>query len=292
MLLKSLCLLILTSIANFAIAQTTPAGKTFSYVDGGKATYYKFQLSEDLNSKTFVFFYGGTGCVDFKPYIPDFFRGIDPGATIFALNKRAVLEGSTPKSCAEDFPAYDLPNYWFADYMEFISAQLSASKITPKNVVLVGISEGAYPAIKVARSRGDVTHLVIIGDGGGWTMRQSLEKLVGHDYVEDGWRTIAADANSLTQTWLGRPYRWWLDIIDIDSKSDYLSLNIPILMGHGEKDQSVPIESALALQKAFEDAGKANLKLHVYPGVGHTLTSDTVDYRKQLFEELSQSLAH
>jgi hypothetical protein len=195
--------------------------ETFRFLDGGQSTYYKFQLDPVAPSQTFVFFYGGTGCIDWKPYIPEFFRGINPTATIFALNKRGVDEDSSPTRCAALFPEHNLPRQWVADYMEFISSQIDGAKTKPANVVLVGISEGAYPAVKVARSRTDITHLLIIGDGG-WTMRKSLEKLVGKDYVDDGWRKIAADANSLTQTWLGQPYRWWFDVMDIDPVADYL----------------------------------------------------------------------
>lgn len=294
MRLKAIFVASLISLSSLALAQSAPTGKTFHYADGGSATYYQFQLNQEQNksSDTYIFFYGGTGCVDFKPYIPKFFSGLDQNSTIFALNKRKVEEGSSPNTCSPEFAKFDLPHQWFSDYMEFITEELGRAKIKPKNVAIVGISEGAYPAVKVARSRSDITNLIIIGDGGGWTMRKSLEKLTSPSYVQDGWMTIATDANSTSRTWLGRPYRWWFDIMDIDSLPDYLSLNIPILMGHGELDQGVPVESAIALQKAFLAAGKSNLKLHIYKGADHTLTSGQASNRESLFAELSKSLKH
>src|SRR5690606_23219981 len=149
---------------------------------------------------TYVFAYGGSGCVSWRPYVPDYFTGLS-GATVIALNKRHVADVQPEGACGTAFALDNHPRQWVSDYMEFITSQLQRARPRPRTIVLLGVSEGSYVAVKVARSRADVTHLAIIGDGG-WTMRRSLTALAGQATVEEGWRAIAADANSIEKTWI------------------------------------------------------------------------------------------
>lgn len=78
--------------------------------------------------------------------------------------------------------------------------------------------------------------------------------------------------------------------MDIDPLPDLLKLDIPILLGIGERDESVPVESARFLAAQFEDAGKRNLTLRVYPGADHRLSANGVSHRREFFAELSRVL--
>ena len=79
--------------------------------------------------------------------------------------------------------------------------------------------------------------------------------------------------------------------MDLDPLPEYLSLKMPILVGIGEKDESVPVASALALREAFQRSGRRNLTLRVYNGADHTLMAGATNYRRQFFKELSRRLA-
>jgi len=107
--------------------------------------------------------------------------------------------------------------------------------------------------------------LAIIGSGG-YTMRKSLITLeqrgdIRFD-VEAGWKKITSDPGSIEKNWFGNPYRWWSDIMDLDPLPDFITLNIPIFIGIGELDNSVPVESAHYLESKFKEYGKSNLPLH------------------------------
>ncbi len=271
--------------------EATPAvtRHTFTYADGGDAIYYRFQMGAAAPTDTYVFAYGGSGCVSWGPYAPDYFTGLDGRVTVLALNKRHVADAPREGACSTEFALDNHPRQWVADYMEFITSQLQQAHQRPRRVVLLGISEGAYVAVKVARSRDDVTDLAVIGDGG-WTMRRSLTALSNQTMVEDGWRAIAADVNSIEKTWLGHPYRYWFEVMDIDPTPDYLSLSIPVFIGFGENDQSVPLASVLALEEAFRQAGKSNFTLRVYGGADHALVDGQTNHRRGFFEELSRRL--
>lgn len=265
-----------------------PKPTVYRYQDGETSIYYTFTLNDLSEVETFVFFYGGSGCASWKYVMPEYISSLSVPARVFVLNKRFVKDRSTGMfSCGKDFHLSNNPQQWVDDYSEFIAAQLQLATLKPKNVVLVGVSEGVLPAIRVAGRLQEITHLALIGDGA-YTMRKSLVTLSVD--VDSGWKEIAADPLSIEKNWYGNPYRWWADIMDIDPLPDFLRLNMPILVGIGEKDQSVPVESALFLKSKFDQAGKKNLILNVYPGADHRLYGNGVSYREIFFKELSQIL--
>lgn len=267
---------------------------SFQYKDGGSSTYYAFDIGNAPHPDTVVFFYGATGCPSWKSVMPGYVDGLTVDARVLVLNKRFVSDRSTGLfDCGRDFHLANNPDQWMADYSEFIAAQIGSIKPKPRNVVLVGVSEGALPAIRVARSTPAVTHLAIIGSGG-YSMRRSLATLKQkgsiHFDVDSGWEKISADPRSIENKWYGNPYRWWSDIMDIDPLADLLKLPIPVLLGIGEQDGSVPVESARFLETKFKEAGKDNLVVRVYPGADHRLNRQGESYRSEFFAELGRLL--
>lgn len=268
------------------------APNSFEYKDGGKSSYYSFEVGESSKADTALFFYGATGCPSWKSVMPYYVDGLSLNAHVFALNKRFVADRSLIFfDCGKDFHAANNPPQWVGDYMEFISAQVAAMNPKPRNVILVGVSEGALIATKVAGLMPEVTNLAIIGSGG-YSMRKSLTTLknkgdIWFD-VESGWKDIKAEPQSIEKNWYGNRYKWWADILDIDPLPDFLKLDIPILVGIGEADSSVPVESAKYLESQFMAAGKSNLRLKVYPGANHQLSAGSRSYRQEFFEELSR----
>ena len=268
-----------------------PPPLSFQYKDGGSSIYYSFTVGDALQPDTAVFFYGATGCPSWKSVMPGYVGGLTVSARVFVLNKRFVPDRSTGLfDCGREFHLTNNPDQWVADYSEFIATQISSTAPKPKNVVLVGVSEGALPATKIAGLSPAITHLAIIGSGG-YSMRKSLAALaqrgaIGFD-VDSGWVKIAADPRSIEKNWYGNPYRWWSDIMDIDPLPDFLKLDIPVLVGIGEQDASVPAESARFLETKFKQAGKTNLILKTYPGADHRLNGNGVSYRSEFFAELS-----
>lgn len=271
-----------------------PPPFSFQYKDGGSSTYYSFVAGDASQSDTVVFFYGATGCPSWKSVMPSYVSSLTVSARVFVLNKRFVPDRSTGLfDCGREFHLVNNPDQWVADYSEFIAAQISAATPKPRNVVLVGVSEGALPATKIAGLSPAITHLAIIGSGG-YSMRKSLATLkqrgaIRFD-VNSGWEKIASDPRSIEKNWYGNPYRWWSDIIDINPLPDFLKLNIPILVGIGEQDESVPVESARFLETKFKEAGKGNLIVRVYPGADHRLSGNGMSYRSEFFAELGRLL--
>jgi pimeloyl-ACP methyl ester carboxylesterase len=292
----ALCLL-----ASASIADTTPTATTkplvpltFQFHGGGSATYYSFVVGASPDPDTAIFFYGGSGCRSWGSVMPDYTAGLIGGAHVFALNKRFVPDKPVAKSqCGRAFHLANNPRQWVADHSEFIAARLKALRSRPRNVVVVGVSEGAWPATLVAEQLPSVTHLAIIGDGA-YSMRRALTVLRDRNElpfdIDTAWKEILLQPRSITKTWLGNPYRWWFDIMDYDPLPHFLSLDIPILVGMGSADDSVPVESVLFLAEQFRVAGKSNLTLMIYPDADHRLMTDSTSYRRNFFSTLSTLL--
>jgi len=295
-LLFALALLGCTTIQRGVHMYSTEAPQPldFRYKDGGSSIYYSFTIGDPSALDTVVFFYGGTGCPSWKSVMPSYVNGLSVSARVFVLNKRFVVDRSTGLfGCGHEFHMANNPTQWITDYSEFISDQMASVTPKPKNIVLVGVSEGAIPARKVAALSPAITHLAIIGSGG-YSMRKSLATLKQRGTivfdVDSGWEKISADPRSIEKNWYGNPYRWWSDIVDIDPLTDYLKLNIPILIGFGENDESVPVESVRFLESKFKEEGKRNLTVKVYPGADHRLNANGTSHRSDFFAELSRLL--
>ncbi len=271
-----------------------PEPKVYRYADGGESLYYVFDHGRGDNPEVHVFFYGGTGCPSWKSVMPGYVEGLSVPARVFVLNKRFVTDrGMGLLGCGESFHEYNNIEQWISDYADFITGQLNGAEHPPEKVVLVGVSEGAIQAVRVAGMLPRVTHLAIIGNGG-YTMRRSLKTLYEtgriHFDVRQGWKKIRENKNSIEESWYGNTYRWWAEIMDYDPMPWFLRLDIPILVGIGAEDASVPVESAWYLKEAFTEAGKTNLTLKVYPRADHRLSSGSISYRRDFFSELGRML--
>ncbi|MBD9478804.1 prolyl oligopeptidase family serine peptidase [Pseudoxanthomonas sp. PXM02] len=278
-----------------AWAQSVPSVGTFRFPEGGQTTYHEVVRGDASALDTLVFTYGGSGCADLGRYwLPTLADGLGIDARYVALNKRHVEKGAIGDgggaTCSAAFNQHNTPRQWMADYMTFISQTLEEQPQRWKKIVLVGGSEGGALAARVARARTDVTHLVVIGDGG-WSMRENLSSLMGADVVEAAWKQIARHPDSADRTWLGHPYRYWFDTFDHVPLIDYQALEIPVLIAMGERDLSVPVASGHEVLRAANAAGKKNIGLVVYPGADHSLRADGRDYLPEFLRGAGQGIA-
>lgn len=271
-----------------------PTAQRFAFKDGGSSVFYSFVVGNSPQPPTAVFFYGGSGCASWKAVMPGYVEGLGADARVVVLNKRFVSDRATGLwDCGQAFDAANHPSQWRADYAEFITEQLSRMRPRPSRVLLVGVSEGAIPAVQVAARLSAVTHLAIIGSGG-HTLRQALQVLRDKKQisfnVDEAWPAMAAKPQSLSHQLWGHPYRWWSQMLDLDLVPDYLSLRIPISVAMGEQDSSVPVESLHALQSRFREAGNTCLQATVYPGADHRLSKGGVSYRREFLAAVGKGL--
>lgn len=249
----------------------------FRFQDDGKAPSYTLRLGDLPAPAVVLFFISGSGCASVKHRLGDYFQPISRSlnALVLALQKRGIDENNrTGTRCAPPFHETDYLERTIADQREFIDAQLGAISFVPSAVVLLGASEGAVVAARIAASDRQVTHLGLVG-GGGIPVRENLRLLARTTWYlrhpESTFAAIAADpANTDEKVW-GHSYKYWSSLLDVNIGDDLIKLDIPIVAAMGEKDDAVPIEAARLLQRRFRNAGKSNLLLLVFPNANHRL---------------------
>jgi len=284
--------------------QTLPVrGESFHFRDKADARFYRLELGIENSSEIAIFFISGSGCASIKHRLSPFFEPIrgKVNATVFALQKRAIdEENRTGSACSAAFRKTDYIEQSVADQREFIDTQLAKLSVKPTAVVLMGASEGAVVAAKIANADGRITHLGLIG-GAGTTVRENLQALSRSTWYlrnpEKGFAEIARDpGNTDAKVW-GHSYKYWASLLDIDIGNELMQLDIPIVAAMGEKDEAVPVDAARRLQTKFEKAGKKNLALLIYPNANHRLedgelkTSYAGDFLEKLVATIQDSVA-
>lgn len=284
----------------------------YQFLDRGKAIYFRFDKSSAFHGKdtpvaAFLFVIAGSECRSMQAYLPDYFRGLDGESgpfRIFILHKRHIEIGLEPgRSCNAAFVRDDYPERWLQDQTEFILANLAQAATEgwpqaspPARVVVMGISEGAEIAPLLALRIPAVTHLVLLGNGGMQPL-DSYRLLATKAANADASRQLAAlelalarpapaDPDAPAARVNGRSWRYWSQLRELQHTDNLLTLNLPIFIGMGEADASVPVESAYYLQRRFAAAGKHNLSLHVYPGADHGLRSASRWYLPDFMHQL------
>lgn len=148
-------------------------------------------------------------------------------------------------------------------------------------VILMGESEGGAIAAAVAGEDSRVTHLVLIGSGGGWSPAREMEFFVTKrgeyqgvtslDDLHAQFDRIKADPDGLSE-WNDHSYRHWNSVLWSPPVSDLQKVNIPIFLAHGDHDEAIPVESARALVADLQRQGKTNVTYREYHDVTHAMT--------------------
>lgn len=146
-------------------------------------------------------------------------------------------------------------------------------------VILLGASEGGEVAAAVAAREPRVSHLILIGTGGGWTQEREIRHFIATAPPFLGLSTqaefdavlaaIDADPES-TKEWAGNPYRRWSTFLRAAPVDDLLRSRAGVFSAHGTADRSVPLESARALRDACAAAGRDDFTHFEVPGADHS----------------------
>jgi pimeloyl-ACP methyl ester carboxylesterase len=204
-------------------------------------------------------------------------------ASAVIMHGRVILvekRGCTPEKIdSATFYRYDDKATRISDHLEVINRYL---KNLPPSlpVVVVGGSEGGDIAAALAQKCPRITHLILIGSGGGISQKTEFEQMVAQQpgylgcqnvrELDSTFALIRHSPDSLAM-WAGHPYKRWNSYL-YDSTITFLhQVGIPILMFHGDADANVPVASARSLHAAFQKTGKTNLTYIEYRDVDHTL---------------------
>ena len=261
----------------------SPPANVFHFRDGGEAIFFAFVNGIDYAGRdpdTYVFAFSGSGCASMKYSLPRYFRGLEGDSgpiRIFVLHKRFIEEWTWGRiwGCSDAFVEADHPSQWLADYSEFIEAKLAERR--PRRVVLLGISEGAEVIPWLAQRVAGVTHVVLVASGGMDPLDAYRMQAEKHRSADDLNIVAAVERGATDEEGNGakriggRTWRYWLELRELKPTERLLELTVPILVGMGEADSLMPIETAWYVRDRFRELGKTNLTILTYPGADHSL---------------------
>ena len=234
---------------------------------------------------------------------PDIFKGKPPRMLIFyiqgseyetALSKAGVLAGSTAIGASvvvlERRGIYENQNidwdtcYKFSmkevrveDHLKVIRECLKTIDYEIP-VIIMAANEGGDIASVIAAREKRITHLILLGSGGGWSHAEELKYFLStkgyyfdidsSDKINSIFEDVKSNPDSM-KMWAGHPYRRWNSYLWDRSVDHLVKLDIPIFLAHGNKDESVPVESSRAVRAIFEKLGKKNLTYKEYENANH-----------------------
>jgi pimeloyl-ACP methyl ester carboxylesterase len=202
-------------------------------------------------------------------------KGLLPDFAVVTVEKYGVGPHDVPKDpfggCSPAFYAHHTISQRVADYQRIL-VQVEKSPWWDGRLVSFGGSEGGAAVSMLAR-RIQPTALVVFSTAPGRSFRQTFKLAVPSEVAAQAdaeFARIKADPLS-PKLWGGNSYRWWADILDHDLTADLLSVRAPILMVHGERDRSSPVQVARTVQDDFRREGRCNLTYWELPGYDHEM---------------------
>lgn len=213
-----------------------------------------------------VFFVGGSGCAWLRSYLGTSFAAAPEGVQVFTLEKTGVRDRAIGARCSASFREA----YTFDEMLRrnaFALAEVRR-RFGGGPVPVFGMSEGGALALELA-AIGGVARLAMLG-AGALPQRAELEALFGADAMAPVFARIAASPDSVEDTALGLPHRYWPSVLDRDPRQFPGNIAVPVLVIIGEADESVPVLSAQVAGEVIDRA-----EVIVWPGASHTF--ETVD---------------
>lgn len=264
-----------------------PSSELVSTSSGEMMDLYSVDTGSE--PRDILFFVSGSGCISLNYFLRSYFNGLTGSWRIYAAQKSGVGANDKGIFCNDEFK--DNANY---------DRLMERNRLALEKVVqwhgpvlgVVGVSEGGLIAAKLAQANRNVCNLVVIGDGG-LSFRASakiLDDRQGKNIFSRAFSEVDRDPHSVSKSVLGHTHKYWSSFLDLDPAPVYLSITQPIFVIHGERDDSVPVESAKFMGKLFKEAKKDNLEIFIVPDGSHALKQNGVDKRPEIMGLISDFL--
>lgn len=185
--------------------------------------------------------------------------------TVAAAGPRwvAVLDkdgASADGTCGAAYEAHATEEARWYDHLAAMRRLKHELGLRPSGAFQVmALSAGGLTGCALAAASDDVGALALLSTGGGMIFADELRLL------SKGDADMAANIERMSrdprmgQTWMGgtNPQIWWWSVLGKRCLPLLRGTTIPVLIVHGDKDTSVPVESARTLRDGLAGAGPA-----------------------------------
>jgi hypothetical protein len=177
---------------------------------------------------------------------------------------------------------FTVKNETVDDAVAAVAFLRSQPQIDPKKVFVAGHSLGGYLAPRIGMAGADIAGLIIMAG-----LTRSLEDVMVEQtrYILESDGSLSVDdqtkVNDLrkqvdavkaltgpsSETVLGAPTSYWVDLKDYRPTELARGLKMPLLIMQGERDYQVTMQDFKNWQDAL--SGQAHVTLKIYPGLNH-----------------------
>ena len=180
---------------------------------------------------------------------------------VLTVEKFGVTPADGPTDRFEDCSDAYLENHTVSQRVADVAAvlqDLKEQRLFDGDLVLFGGSEGGAVVSVLAHEAAEAVAVVVLSTGTGLTMAEFLPLVAPPPAMEQmraAFDGIRSDPDA-TGVLGGVSYDWWRDVLDRRFSDDLLKAGIPVLLIHGGRDKSAPVEAARATRDAFVAAGQ------------------------------------
>jgi len=202
---------------------------------------------------------------------------------LLTVEKYGVAPEDTPddpmNSCSNAFFDHHTVSQRVRDVKNVLH-DLRSRALWDGRLILFGGSEGGAVVSILSSELREADAVVVFSTGTGLTMSEFIPMVVPPPVAAQMITVFEqVRANPDPQGIVGgNSYKWWSDILDRRLSDDLLKANIPVLIVHGQNDQSAPVEAARAARDAFTDAGEIDrLTYWEFPHRDHQMIDEQGD---------------
>ncbi len=170
------------------------------------------------------------------------------------------------EGCPQRFLEEHTLDRWVEANHAAISASSKVSGVRAGGVLAVGHSEGGIVVARLSNKNQAVTAVASLA-GGGANQLEDLRAMFGPG-VNQMWREIQKDPNSISKFALGHPYRRWSSFLQTSTVAELLRSKASIFLAQGTADKNVPMNGFNFAVQMLRNT-KRNRTAQSYSGADH-----------------------
>lgn len=286
---KSLLLLIFSSLLGVFLP-APPASASVSELKLSSNRTVALESELEPSAKQWIVFLPGSGCGLYNLQQSLWLNTLRAQEVynVLVINKAGVTADNQCFSL--EYEEGSLRHNRIADIGEAIRQMIPAED----SILLVGFSEGAYIAPDVAAANSNIEGLVLLSGGTQSLIEEEIMLAAPseRESLKKFFETEVMGSQDLSRFYNGFSYAVLNSFHNRHGYESLLSLEIPILAMHGEKDNLIWLEGNIRdFQSLIEVHGKKNIEHHVLPNGNHGLFCDDGGDPSRCLEKPAQETA-